>query len=151
MKNNDLNFSPTSDNALVAQKSGALGKWVQNLLISEGNYNLAKSLAQETPIAIEIMEFPLSQLKRIVGPEENEEHRQSPDIWEAQVDKLAKKIKEGYQPAPLIVTDFWNHFELADGNHRHEAMLRVGIKSYWTIFFIKHQKGKEYLQTIVNN
>lgn len=144
-------FAPTSESALLAKQHSRLGEWVQNLLHSEGNDELAKSLAQEKPIAIEMIEFPLVQLKRIEGPEENEEHRLSPDVWEEQVKKLAKKIKDGYKPAPLIVTDFWNQFELADGNHRHEAMLRVGMKTYWTIFFIKHEAGKKYLQSILKS
>jgi len=149
MSYKDLVFAPTSENALLAKQNGTLEKWVQNLLLSEDSYELAKTFAREKPVAVEILQFPLSQLKRIEGPEENEEHRQSPDVWEGEVNELAKKIKNGYKPAPLIVTDFWNYFEIADGNHRHEALLRVGIKSYWTIFFIKHEKGRKYLQDIM--
>ena len=151
MVNMDPDFAPTSESALLARQNGTLGEWVQKLLQSEGNYELAKTLAQEKPVAIEMVDFPLSRLKKIVGPEENEAHRQSPDVWEAQVTKLAKMVEKGYKPAPLIVTDYWNHFEIADGNHRHEALERRGINSYWTIFFIKHEKGKEYLQTIIKS
>ncbi len=151
MSDRNLKFEPTYENAKLAQENGTLNEWVNSLLISEGSNSLAQSLAKESPIAIKMIEFPLSQLKRIEGPEEKIEHRQSPDIWEASVQVLAAKIKDGFRPAPLIVTDYWNYFELADGNHRQEAMLRVGIKSYWTIFFIKHQKGKEYLESILKN
>lgn len=149
MQKNNLNFSPTSENALLAMQNGDLENWVQALLQSEGSLDLAKSLISEKAIAVKMYNFPLGKLKKINGPEEQVELRQPLDIWEKRVSKLTELIKGGFKPAPLIVTDFWNHFEIADGNHRHEAMLRAGINSYWTIFFIKHTKGLEYLQTIM--
>ncbi len=146
---NVSNFAPTSENALIAKENGTLDQWIEDLLHSEGNDALSKSLFKEKTVAIEIYDYPLAGLKKIVGPEENEEHRQSPDVWEAQVSKIAKLIKNGYKPAPLIVTDFWNYFEIADGNHRQEAMIRTGMTRYWTIFMIKHEEGKKYLESII--
>ena len=136
----------TVESALLAQKEGLISDWVQALLHCEDSDKLAKSLAEFKPVAMEIYDFPLLKLKRIDGPEEKIEQRLSPDIWEAQVSLLTNKIKEGFRPAPLIVTDYWNYFEIADGNHRHEALLRNGITSYWTIFLIKNKKGHEYLK-----
>lgn len=151
MTQNNSSFTPTSESALLAQKSGQLSEWVQELLHSEGSTDLAKSLAEEKIIAIEIYDFPLTKLKKIQGPEENVSDRQSPHVWEESVSAISRKILEGYKPAPLIVTDFWNYFEIADGNHRQEALLRAGKTHYWTIFFIKHQKGKEYLETLIKS
>lgn len=138
------NFNPTPENALLAHQSNSLLDWVQQLLISEGNSSLAESLSKEDPILVDIINVPLSLLKKIEGPEEDVESRLSPGVWEGNVSKLTELIKNGYKPSPLIVTDYWNYFEIADGNHRHEALLRNGIKSYWTIFLIKHPEGKKY-------
>lgn len=140
-------FTVTS--AMEAQKTGKLKEWVIELLLSEKSFELAEKITSEKTIAIEMYNFPLYLLKKIQGPEENEDQRQSPDHWEKKVKNLAEIMGEGFAPAPLIVTDFWNKFEIADGNHRHEALVRQGVKSYWTIFFIKHKKGQEYLHNLV--
>ncbi|HUQ85840.1 MAG TPA: ParB N-terminal domain-containing protein [Candidatus Limnocylindrales bacterium] len=139
------------ESALAARDKGLLKEWVIELLKSEGSYELAEKISSEKTAAIKMYNYPLTLLKKIQGPEENEIHRQSPQVWEDKVKKLAKKIENGFISAPLIVTDFWNYFEVADGNHRHEALERKGIKSYWTIFFIKHQAGVEYLKDIMKS
>lgn len=140
------NFAPTVENALLAQENNYLEEWVQKLLISEGNDVLANEISQQSAILAEIINTPLVLLKKIEGPEEDVALRLPLDLFEKNVSKLTKLIKEGYKPAPLIVTDYWNYLEIADGNHRHEALLRNGINSYWTIFLIKHPTGKKYFQ-----
>ncbi|HVF69445.1 MAG TPA: ParB N-terminal domain-containing protein [Xanthomonadales bacterium] len=144
----DVSFS--SESALKAMEKGDLKEWVIKLLESEKSYELAEKISSEKIVAIEMYNFPLALLKKIKGPEENEDHRQPPDVWEDKVKEMEKKIGNDYTPAPLIVTDFWNKFEVADGNHRHEALERRGIKSYWTIFFIKYEAGKDYLHKIMS-
>ncbi len=144
-------FNHVPNDAIEAGKNGNLEEWVQKLLISEGNEDLAKSLSNEKPICVSIVKIPLKLLKKIEGPEEQIEHRQPLDIWENRVSKLVKLIEGGYKPAPLLVTDYWNYFEIADGNHRHEALVRLGTLEYWTIFFIKHEEGKKYLESILKN
>ncbi len=141
----------TVESAMAAKDRGKLKEWVHELLLSEKSFDLAEIIISEKTVAIEMLDFPLSLLKKIQGPEEEEIHRQSPEIWEDKVKKLTDSVRGGYAPAPLIVTDFWNYFEIADGNHRHEALERKGIKSYWTIFFIKHEKGREYLSDVMKN
>lgn len=147
----NLNVKFSIESAMEASKNNSLKKWVIDLLLNEESYDLAEKINSEKTVAVDMVNFPLSLLKKIQGPEENETHRQSPDVWEGKVRNLADKYGEGYRPAPLIVTDFWNHFEIADGNHRHEALERHGVKSYWTIFFIKHKKGKEYLDKLLKD
>ncbi len=141
----------TIESAQKALKSGKLKDWVHELLLSEKSFELADKIATEKIVALEMLYFPLALLNKIQGPEENVIHRQAPDVWEDKVKKLAEHVEGGHSLAPLIVTDFWNYFEIADGNHRHEALERKGVKSYWTIFFIKHEKGRKYLQDVMIN
>ncbi len=141
----------TIENAQQARDKGKLSEWVHELLLSEKSYDLAEKIATEKIIAVEMLDFPLALLNKIRGPEEQETHRQAPDVWEDKVKKLAVHVENGNSLAPLIVTDFWNYFEIADGNHRHEALERRGIKKYWTIFFIKHEKGKKYLADVMKS
>jgi hypothetical protein len=139
----------TVESALLAHKKGELKKWVIELLINEKSYDLVEIIKNEKTYAIEMLNFPLEKLKKIQGPEEDLTKRQPPHVWEEKVSELANVLEYGFSPAPLIVTDFWNHFEVADGNHRHEALLRRGIMNYWTIFFIKHEAGRKYLMDIM--
>lgn len=141
--------SYTVEGALSAKENGDLKNWVIKLLLSEESYELAEKIESEKYVSIEMLLFPLSLLKKIQGPEENVTHRQPAHVWEGKVKNLADMLTDGYSPAPLIVTDFWNHFEIADGNHRHEALVRMGTKNYWTIFFIKHEEGRKYLLDVM--
>lgn len=145
--NRPLSFY-TCDDALDAKTKGKLNEWVQDFLHTEGNHGLAKALQTETPIEIDMIDFPLELLNRIKGPEP-EEHREQLHVWDDRVSTIQSKIKDGHAFPPLIVTDYWNPFEIVDGNHRHEALLKNGIKRHWTIFFIKHQESKKYLEDIL--
>lgn len=135
----------TVESALTAKSNGTLKNWVIGLLLSEENFELAEKIATEKTVAIEMFNVPLALINRIKGPEENEAYRKPPEKWNEEVSKMVERLDNDYSPAPIIVTDFWNHFEIADGNHRHEALERRGVKSYWTIFFIKHETGRKYL------
>lgn len=46
---------------------------------------------------------------------------------------------------PLIVTDFWEDWAISDGNHRQEALLRLGEDKYWVIFCLEDDKN---IQTV---
>jgi hypothetical protein len=141
----------TVESALLAREKGELKNWVIGLLLSEKSYELAEKIKTEEAVAIEMLNFPLAKLKKIQGPEEDESQRQPAHVWEEKVSNFTRELENGFSPAPLIVTDFWNHFEVADGNHRHEALERKGIMNYWTIFFIKHEAGHKYLMDIMKN
>lgn len=130
--------------ALHAKKNGRLIEWVQEYLKTEKNYGLASALKKHTATMVDIVEFPLAELKKIEGPEP-EPDRESLDQWEKRVSTIEALINQGYEPPPLIVTDYWQPLEIADGNHRHEALLRNGIKKYWTIFFIQDEVNKQKL------
>jgi len=149
--NNSLDTKYSIESALAAKKNGNLKNWVLELLLNEESFELAEKIASEKTVAIEMYNAPLSLIKRIQGPEENKAHRKPPEKWDEELRRMDEKIDDDYSPAPLIVTDFWNHFEIADGNHRHEVLERRGIKTYWTIFFIKHLAGKKYLQNIMED
>jgi hypothetical protein len=141
----------TLDQALKAKADGTLAEWVQQFLRDEGNNALADALLQHKPIWLEMVEFPVDNLKRIEGPEEDPKQRNAPHVWEESVASLTSHLKSGEPPAPLIVTDYWNMFEIADGNHRHEALQRNGVKKYWVIFFVKYPEGKKWIDKVLSN
>ena len=147
MKKSNSKF--TVESAMIARDNGVLKDWVIELLLSKESYELAEKIRQEKTVAIEMHNAPLGLVKRIQGPEENIADRKPVEKWDEDVQKIVEKLRGEYRPAPIIVTDFWNHFEIADGNHRHEALERLGAKTYWTIFFLKHDEGKKYLHSMI--
>lgn len=143
----DLNVKRkyTTKTARAAYEKGRLHEWVQEYLLNEGNVGLAKALREERAIMVDIVEFPLSLLRKIEGPEEPSA-RQPLDVWEQRVTKIEKLIKGGKDLPPLIVTDFWRPLEIVDGNHRHEAFIRNGVENFWTIFFLNNEINKDLVK-----
>jgi hypothetical protein len=57
---------------------------------------------------------------------------------------MMESLKNGWKPAPFIASKIWaDDFELHDGAHRAEAMRRLGIKEYPTVFFFKNDKQRK--------
>lgn len=144
-------FPYTTESALAARDNGTLEEWVQEFLLSEENHGLATALRENKADIIDLAELPLDLLKRIEGPEEVVAERESLNVWEERVSRLENIIKEGHYPPPLVITDFWKPLEIADGNHRHEALLRNGVEKYWTIFFIRNESSKDLLKQHVSS
>ncbi|MDP3941622.1 MAG: hypothetical protein Q8Q49_04930 [bacterium] len=138
---------PAVTEALTAKEKGLLMEWVKAYLEKEGNRGLLDALSQNRTDYIDLVEFPLSLLKKIDGPEEIP-NRQPLDVWETRVSILETNIGNGEFPPPLIVTDFWKPLEIVDGNHRHEALIRNGIDAYWTIFIFCNHESKELLSEL---
>lgn len=135
------------DVAQKAYREGALFERVQEYLRGEGwNKGLADHLVEGKPTLVILKEFPLSKLKRIMGPEENLNFQEDSNTWEKRVANLVTVIKEGVELPPLIVTDFWQELELADGSHRHEAFRREGYQKYWTIFFFNKPESRALIE-----
>jgi hypothetical protein len=136
-------YSFTLESAFIAQREATLFQWTQDYLRGEGwNKGLADNLLDGKPTIIELVEFPLRKLKRIMGPEKEINYPEALDVWEKRISKLVSSIKDGAQFPPLIVTDFWKDLEIADGSHRQEALLRCGYEKYWTIFFFNKEASK---------
>ena len=123
--------------AVSAHKKGELKSWVESFLSQEKNQGLLDAIRNTTIKALTLTQFPLDKINKIQGPEIHSQ-RETLDVWENRVSRQVSQIKKGHLPAPLIVTDFWWPLEIADGNHRHEALVREGFKSYWTIFIFKN-------------
>ena len=52
------------------------------------------------------------------------------------VSKIMERYKKGdWDMPPLIVENHGIHYELNDGNHRFEALIRLGVKEYWVIIW----------------
>lgn len=133
----------TLQEAINANKQNSLEQWTQEYLRSVGrNSQLADHLINHGPLTVELVQFSLQKLTRIMGPEEGMLFFETAQKWEKRVKDLMIKIEKGESLAPLIVTDFWEPNQISDGSHRHEAFLRLGIKEYWVSFFKKKSDSK---------
>jgi|AntRauTorckE6833_2_1112554.scaffolds.fasta_scaffold16037_5 hypothetical protein len=119
-----------------------LRSYALQYLEGDGDNKKLKERIESTKCrSIELINFPLKDLKRIIGPDPKLAYFEEEEMWETRVEKLVTAIKDGYEPLPLFATNFWGReTALADGNHRHEALLRSGYDTYWVVFFTEQQK-----------
>ncbi|MFA7301284.1 MAG: ParB N-terminal domain-containing protein [Candidatus Shapirobacteria bacterium] len=137
----------TLENAFDKNKTGDLKQWTIDYLMTEGNNTkLAESLDKNIIISVVLVEFPLDKLKRIVGPEPEMLFLESSEKWEKRVESLVDALKNNAKFPPLIVTDIWDNFTIADGGHRYEALKRCGIEKYWTIFLFTKNESQKLLE-----
>jgi hypothetical protein len=131
--------------AIQADKDGTLAEWVQDYLrLSGDNDVLAADLLREATCNSGLINYPLDQLRKLLGPSESFDYPEDPSIYEQRVTSMMESLKNGWKPAPFIASKIWaDDFELHDGAHRAEAMRRLGIKEYPTVFFFKNDKQRK--------
>jgi len=126
----------TVESAQKATEKGALRKWLVNYLKNEGNnLKLAQTVEESTDkMKIEPPKMMLlSRMKIMVGPPGSKRKWIDKD-WGKNIEKFVKLIESGWSPPPIIVTDFWKPgISITDGNHRYEALKKIGYKKYWAI------------------
>lgn len=132
-----MSYNTTIKHALEAKDVGKLCDWTLNFLENEGgNKNLAYEIRKRPQAKATLLVYPLKDLKRVMGPEDTMMWKEDEKIWRARVDAIKNHL--GHKKAevpPLIATNFWGEARLSDGNHRHQALLEVGLHEYWVIFF----------------
>lgn len=127
-------FKFNIEEAVEFSKEGCLEEWVHIFLKTVGrNQGLSEGLKLERrswkgPVLISI-----DQLIRCCGPEEGMEYHNSYDEWEEQIRVFCELIEDGWEYAPLIAENKEDKLTIRDGNHRLEAMSRLGIKECWVI------------------
>jgi hypothetical protein len=137
----------TLERFIEANNNGTLKELTIEYLLTEGkNKHLADHLSNNKIIWVDLIEYPLRQLRREMGYEgEGLVFSENKEQWDQRVGLLKNDIQQGYTPPPLIATDFWDDVHLADGSHRHEAFVQLNWSKYWTIFFIKNEANKKII------
>ena len=126
----------STEAARAAAARDELGEWVAAFLASPGSDNavLGQVLTESPRWWIGPVQVPLAQLNRLAGPPGAPVLEAVPDdAWRDDVDDLARRIEEGHEPPPVIVTHDDGELVLEDGNHRVEALRRAGVEQAWAI------------------
>lgn len=134
------------NSALSSKSQEEIENWIHHFLLGTGNnVPLSEGLKLIKRYWIGPVKYGLDGLERICGPEPNMEYRQDAESWEIGIKNMMESIKNGWTPAPFILTFDENGISLRDGNHRFEAMKRLGYKEHWVFIWCNSQKDYAYL------
>lgn len=128
--------SQSLDAARVAAARDELGAWVAEFLASPGSDNaaLGEELTNGPRWWLGPVQVPLERLHRLAGPSGDAVLCPvDEDDWRDDVDDLAQKVDDGWEPPPVIVSYRDGELVLEDGNHRVEGVRRSGAHNTWAV------------------
>jgi hypothetical protein len=124
------------ESARAAAERGELDAWVARFLASPGSDNapLADKLAATPRWWLGPVQLPAGQLHRLAGPPGDPVLCPvDDDYWRDDVDDMAERIEDEWEPPPVIVTRRHGQYVLEDGNHRVEGLRRAGKDDVWAV------------------
>jgi hypothetical protein len=124
------------DAARAAAERGELGAWVAEFLASPGSDNgeLAEALTNRPRWWLGPVLISLKHLNRLAGPPgEPVLCPVDEDDWRDDVEDLERKVREGWEPPPVIASYRDGRLILEDGNHRVEGVRRSGVRQTWAV------------------
>lgn len=131
-----MTFAPTSASAREAHAAGRLAEWSQAYLRGEGgNLGIADPLRARHDDVYVLAEVRLDDVYAISGPEGDFDWPVAPAEFEERVGAMVRSLEEGWDAPPLFV--HMHTLRLVDGNHRREALLRVGRTTYWAVMWCR--------------
>jgi len=131
-----MEYDFTSSGARSAASAGFLEGWVQAFLRGPGgNTGFAEGLGRARRFWTGPITWPLSAVPRTCGPEPAMRWSVPRGGFEARVGRLIEAYRGPWDAPPLIVEVTPEGLALNDGNHRHEALVRLGRPSAPMIFW----------------
>lgn len=136
-----MEYRCTLESACEYARAGKLEEWMHIYLLSDGhNKEFSDGLKLFDRYFLGPVNMPLSLFPRCCGPEEDMKYRMDAVWFEQHVRQLMDVIQSGADMPPLIVHYVDGNFELNDGNHRHEAYVRLNITEYPVIIWITEEE-----------
>lgn len=132
--------------ARAAAERDDLDAWVAEFLASPGSDNeeLGDELTSEPRWWLGPVRVPTNRLNRLAGPPgEPVLCPVDEEEWRDDVDDLAEKVDEGWEPPPVIASYKDGQLVLEDGNHRVEGIRRSGDHDVWTIIGFDSEQDRE--------
>jgi len=134
------------DSARQAAEQGDLARWVRSFLASPGSDNaeLGEQLVAERAWWAGPVRLPIAELGRLAGPPDHPVLEPvDDDEWRDDVYELADKVRDGYEPPPVVVTCRDGQLLLEDGNHRVEALRQAGHDDTWAVVGFEHEADRD--------
>ena len=130
-----MDYAPTSRSARDYEEAGRLEEWIHLFLLGEGNNRaFSEGLHLRPRLYAPPRMMELSAFVRCCGPETHMKYRVDEAGFNKRVQDIMARYRSGsWDMPPLIVQDCGGHYDLNDGNHRYEALTRLGISAYWTV------------------
>ncbi|MCL2834796.1 MAG: hypothetical protein FWD78_16625 [Treponema sp.] len=132
-----MEYKPTSASAIEFSKAGKLEDWIHLFLCGEGkNRAFSEGLKLELRKYYHPKMLELNRFERCCGPEEEMKFKVPEKQFNKHVNEIALSFNKGdWDMPPLIINMNGNNFVLNDGNHRFEALKKLGVKKYWIILW----------------
>ena len=132
-----MEYKPTASSAIEFAKADKLEEWIHLFFCGEGNNKPFSEGLKLKPRKFHAPEMiSLGTIKRDCGPEEGMKWRIDENNFNIKINGIIKRyLKNDWDMPPLIVRYDGISFELNDGNHRYEALVRLKIDKYWVIFW----------------
>ena len=136
-----MEYRNSTESAMEFASAGRLEEWVHAYLTSDGrNKPFSDGLKLEKRHYIGPVHMPVSLFTRCCGPEDGMKWKVDPAGFESKVAGIIEAMENGIDIPPMIIHYFIENgipaFELTDGNHRHEACVRLGIAEFPVIIWI---------------
>ncbi|HOK43036.1 MAG TPA: ParB N-terminal domain-containing protein [Thermoclostridium caenicola] len=139
----------TLQGAMHFARMGLIEAWIHGFLNGPGhNKAFSDGLKLKRRYYVGPMLVELDKLNRCCGPEPGMIYRVDKDGFEGIVNGMIQALRNGWDMPPLIVNYAQGYCEVNDGNHRHEALKRIGVKAYYVIFWTTDPKDYQDLLLI---
>lgn len=133
-------YKYNSKNAIDASIKGNINEWIHGFLCTEGkNKEFSDELKLYDRYFIGPIKMPLKLFERCCGPEEGLKYEVDKNSFELTVNNMINSLEDGWDMPPLIINYKNNKFEINDGNHRLEALIRTKHEEYHVIIWITEQ------------
>ena len=132
-----MEYKPTNSSAKDFADVGKFEEWIHLFLCGEGgNKAFSDGLKIKKRRYHAPKLYALDTFKRICGPESDMKWIIDEIGFNERVAKIMERYKKGdWDMPPLIIENHDTNYELSDGNHRYEALIRSEIKEYWVIIW----------------
>ena len=141
----------TLKGAMDYAKKGLIEAWVHGFLNGPGhNRAFSDGLKLHRRYFVGPIPVELDELKRCCGPGPGMIYRVDKKGFESIVNGMIHAMRHGWDMPPLIVNYANGYFEVNDGNHRHEALKRIGVKAYYAILWTTDPKDYQVLLRMAN-
>jgi hypothetical protein len=133
-------FEPTTTSAIEYSKNNKLEEWIHLFLCRNekngGNEAFSKGLKLEPRKYYSPCLMNLNKFQRCCGPEEDMKYRVPASDFNKKIKGIIENFQKNiYDMPPLIINRNADKYELSDGNHRFEALKKLGIKEFWVIIW----------------